>query len=149
MEYLTRFSSMILKGMNALNLSSDPNAAGRLAELTKAACRDIIREAYIQSMDHRQKHDTNSVVFQRDSAFRQNAVAPIDNLPMELFSNILIFAPPDGWEYDNHSEVIQSLEMIGRHWFEVVLPTPLIWSSLSEYQLFVQMLELTLVDIQF
>lgn len=61
-----------------------------------------------------------------DHARRQNAVAPIHRLPVELFGNILRLA-----ESDTDLSRLRRLASVGRYWRDTVLSTPALWSTLS------------------
>ncbi|KAG8854298.1 hypothetical protein FRB96_007703 [Tulasnella sp. 330] len=118
---------------------SDPNEDGRLPELVKVACQALVLEADIQSSELRRRHEARVIEFRRQNSPREtpsaaihNALAPINNLPVELFSNILLIASLDGWGRKSHHDVCGILGSVGKHWFEVVISTPQFWSTLDE-----------------
>ncbi|KAG8881035.1 hypothetical protein FRB97_000224 [Tulasnella sp. 331] len=136
-------STHIMNQAHLLKMAQTPQphqtADGRLSELIKVACQALVREADIQSGVLRHKHDTSAAEFrrQRDSkaaalAYRQNSLVPISNLPVELFSNIIILASLEGWGHLSHIDVVGTLVMVSKHWSDVVFATPQLWSTLEE-----------------
>ncbi|KAG8986323.1 hypothetical protein FRB95_013937 [Tulasnella sp. JGI-2019a] len=116
------------------------NSTGRLSELIKLACEALAREADIQSCDLRREHDASALAYRRqrdaqaaDLAYCHNLLAPVNNLPVEVFSNVLIFASV-GWSPTglNHNKALRALATVGKYWKEVVFSTPQLWSTLQE-----------------
>ncbi|KAG8878586.1 hypothetical protein FRB98_006055 [Tulasnella sp. 332] len=134
------------KILNEINLSaitgnsnSDECANGLMSELIKIACHALVREADIQFSELRREHDARAHAYrhQRNArvaelASRWNALAPINNLPVEVFSNILVFVTAVKGP-NRQGEVLMSLATVGKYWKEVVFSTPQLWSRLHEY----------------
>ncbi|KAG8862969.1 hypothetical protein FRB96_000389 [Tulasnella sp. 330] len=111
----------------------------RLSEVIKVACQALVREADTLSRDLRREYDASALKYRRqrdahlaDLAYRWNTFAPITNLPIEVFSNILILAAAVE-NVNKHPEVLMALAIVGKHWKEVVISTPQLWSRLQEH----------------
>ncbi|KAG8843763.1 hypothetical protein FRB96_003725 [Tulasnella sp. 330] len=59
-------------------------------------------------------------------------LVPINNIPLELFNNIVFLASLGDWGHLSHMDVVGTLAMISRRWAEVVFSTPQFWSTLEE-----------------
>lgn len=110
---------------------------GRLSELVKVACQALIREADIKACQLRTQHDAQAVEYRRkrdrelaDTRYRQNALLPIHNLPVEIFSNVLILVA-QGESVIRYWK-LQSLASVAQYWKQVVLSTPQLWASWHE-----------------
>ncbi|KAG8986345.1 hypothetical protein FRB93_005341 [Tulasnella sp. JGI-2019a] len=139
------------------------NSTGRLSELIKVACEALVREADTQSGDLRREHDASALAYRRRrdaqaaaEAYRHNLLVPINNLPVEVFSNILIFTSARWYLQGlDHIRGIRTLATVGRYWKEVVFSTPQLWSTLQEsmtpkqLDLAIERSRTTSLDIQF
>ncbi|KAG9007661.1 hypothetical protein FRB94_014083 [Tulasnella sp. JGI-2019a] len=126
------------------NTNNDPafdrDAKGRLSELIKVACQALIREADIKSCDQRLQHDVEAAEYRRqrdsqlaDTRYTQNASLPIHQFPVELFSKILTFVVhTTNINYYDVEPTLRRLASVARHWKDVILSTPQLWSNLHE-----------------
>lgn len=85
-----------------------------------------MRKADTQSNELRREHD--SLVAQRLS--RKNQNAPTSHLPVELFGNILVASMTEA--HLNPMWRLRELAEVSRHWRDVVLETPPLWSVVYE-----------------
>ncbi|KAG8874088.1 hypothetical protein FRB97_006178 [Tulasnella sp. 331] len=119
------------------NSNSDECVNGRMSELIKVACQALVREADIQSSDLRHEHDARALAYRRrrdaqvaELAYRQNTLAPINNLPFEVLSDIIVLTVATS--VGSIHKVLLTLATVVKHWKEVVFSTPRLWSKLEE-----------------
>ncbi|KAG9004706.1 hypothetical protein FRB93_010197 [Tulasnella sp. JGI-2019a] len=118
----------------------DRDAKGRLSELIKVACQALIREADIESCDQRLQHDVEAAEYRQkrdnqlaDTRYRQNALLPIHQFPVELFSNVLTFVVQGkNLQYYEIEHMLRQLARVAHHWKYAVLSTPQLWAYLHQ-----------------
>lgn len=101
------------------------------------ACQALIREANTQASELRQSHDTAALEYRRkrdlDAAkinHQRNWQAPIIQLPVEVFSDILLVS----LEVYQESRIwrLRDLAGVAKHWRDVVVATPRLWTVAAE-----------------
>lgn len=109
----------------------------RLAELVKVACQSLVREADIQSSELRREHDADAVAYRRkrdleiaELNHQRNWQAPIIQLPVEVFSNILSISLLNSSH--RHFERLRELALVAKYWRDVVTSTPRLWAVVSD-----------------
>lgn len=105
------------------------------------ACQALIRKVDTRSRDLQIQHDFDAAEYRRkrdielaDERFRTNTHVQLHKLPLEVFSNILVFLH-DQIVQEEGAYIITHLRLaalVFRYWRDVILSTPQLWSYLED-----------------
>lgn len=101
------------------------------------AGQSLVLEADIQSSALRREHETSSLEYRRQRIIQVaaynlqlNALAPMHQLPVEIFSTIFLMCLADSsYRYITR---LRELAQVAHRWRDIVAATPSLWAGLSE-----------------